>query len=67
MFLRKQKSIKSMFSTKKLEKAMAKFFHYYAIPFNAADCGSYYQTMINIIAEAGPTGYQIGNLYWKRK
>ena len=47
---------------------MAKFFHYNAIPFNAADSGPYYQTMINIIAEAdpgvkGPTGYQIGNLY----
>ena len=47
---------------------MAKFFHYNAIPFIAADSGPYYQGMINTIAEAGPvvkgpTGYQIGNLY----
>ena len=69
MFLTKQKSIKSMFSTeniKKVEKFMAKFFHYNAIPFNAADSGPYYQVMVNTIAEAGPgvkgpTGYQIGN------
>jgi len=67
----KQKSIKSMFSTeniKKVEKFMTKFFHYNAIPFYTADSGSYYQTMINTIAEVhpgvkGPTGYQIGNLY----
>ena len=47
---------------------MAKFFHYNAIPFNAADSGPYYQAMINTITEAGPgvkgpTRYQIGNLY----
>ena len=60
-----------MFSTeniKKVKKSIAKFFHYNTIPFNAADSGSYYQAMINTIAEAGPgikgpTGYQIGNLY----
>ena len=71
MFPTKQKSIKSMFSTeniKKVGKFVAKFFHYNAIPFNAADSGPYYQAMINTIAEAGPgvkgpTGYQIGNLY----
>ena len=59
-----------MFSTKnvkKVEKTLAKFFHYNAIPFNVADSGPYYQAMINIIAEAdlgvkGPIGYQIGNL-----
>ena len=38
------------------------------IPFNAADSGPYYQSMIDTIAEAGPgikgpTGYQIGNAY----
>ena len=71
MFPTKQKSIKSMFSIeniKKIRKSMAKFFHYNAIPFNAADSGPYYQAMINTIVEAhpgvkGPTGYQIGNLY----
>ena len=70
MFPIRQKSIKSMFSTeniKKVGKSMAKFFHYNAIPFNAADSGPYYQAMINTIVEAGPsvkgpTGYQIGNL-----
>ena len=51
---------------------MAKFFHYNAIPFNAADSGPYYQAMINTIAEAGPgvkgpTGYHIGNLYLEEK
>ena len=44
---------------------MAKFFHYNAIPFNAADSDPYCQAIINTIAEAGPsvkgpTGYQIG-------
>ena len=42
MFPIKQKSIKSMFSTdniKKVGKSVAKFFHYNAIPFNAADSG----------------------------
>ena len=60
-----------MFSTeniKKVEKFIAKFFHYNAISFNAADSGPYYQAMIYTIAEAGLgvkglTGYQIGNLY----
>ena len=40
MFPTKQKSIKRMFSTenvKKVEKVIAKFFHYNAIPFNTAD------------------------------
>ena len=42
IFPTKQKSIKSMFSTKnikKVEKSTAKFFHYNAISFNAADSG----------------------------
>ena len=71
MFPIKQKSMKSMFSTeniKQVRKFMAKFVHYNAIPFNAADSGPYYQGMINTIVEVGsgvksPTGYQIGNLY----
>ena len=75
MFLKKQKSIKSIFSIeniKKVEKSMAKFFHYNAISFNAADSGPYYQGMINTIAEAGPgvkgpTGYQIDNLYLEKE
>ena len=56
IFLAKQKSIKSMFSTEnieKIEKYMAKFFHYNAIPFNVADSGPNYQVMINTIVEAG--------------
>ncbi|RVW66251.1 hypothetical protein CK203_066386 [Vitis vinifera] len=71
MFPSKQKSIKSLFSTegvKKVGKAISKFFLFNAIPFNAADNGPYYQSMIDTIAEAGPgikgpTGYQIGNTY----
>ena len=60
-----------MFSTedaKKVGKAISKFFLFNAIPFNAADSGPYYQSMIDTIAEVdpdikGPTGYQIGNTY----
>ena len=71
MFPSKQKSIKSMFSAegaKKVGKAISKFFLFNGIPFNAADNGSYYQSMIDTIAEGGPgikgpTGYQIGNAY----
>ena len=71
MFLSKQKSIKSLFSTegvKKVGKVISKFFLFNAIPFNAADSGPYYQSMIDTIAETGPgikgpTGYQIGNTY----
>ncbi|RVW44125.1 hypothetical protein CK203_108461 [Vitis vinifera] len=71
MFPSKHKSIKSLFSTegmKKVGKAMSKFFLFNAIPFNVADNGPYYQSMIDTIAEAspgikGPTGYQIGNTY----
>ena len=53
---------------KKVGKAISKFFLFNAIPFNAADSGPYYQSMIDTIAEAGPgikgpTGYQIGNTY----
>ena len=49
-------------------KAISKFFLFNAIPFDAADSGPYYQSMIDTIAEAGPgikglTGYQIGNTY----
>ena len=53
MFPSKQKSIKSLFSiegVKKVGKTISKFFLFDAIPFNAADSGSYYQLMINIIA-----------------
>ena len=49
----KQKSIESLFSTegvKKVGKTISKFFLFDAIPFNAADSGSYYQLLINIIA-----------------
>ena len=71
MFPLKQKSIKSFFSTegmKKVGKAIFKYFFFNAIPFNAADSGPYYQSMIDTIIEAGPgikgpTGYQIGNTY----
>ena len=71
MFRSKQKSIKSMFSAesaKKVGKAISEFFLFNGIPFNAADSGPYYQSMIDTIAEAGPgikgpTGYQIGNAY----
>ncbi|RVW93685.1 hypothetical protein CK203_028918 [Vitis vinifera] len=69
MFPSKHKSIKSLFSTegvKKVGKAISKFFLFNAIPFNAADSGPYYQSIIDTIAEVGsdikgPTGYQIGN------
>ena len=71
MFRSKQKSIKSMFSAegaKKVGKAISKCFLFNGIPFNAADSGPYYQSMIDTIAEAGPgikgpTRYQIGNAY----
>ena len=71
MFPSKQKSIKSLFSiedVKKVGKAISKFFLFHAIPFNAVDSGPYYQSMIDTIAEVGPsikgpTGYQIGNTY----
>ena len=71
MFPSKQKSIKSLFSIegmKKVDKAISKFFLFNAIPFNVADSGLYYQSMIDTIAKAspsikGPTGYQIRNTY----
>ena len=71
MFSSKQKSIKSLFSiedVKKVGKAISKFFLFNAIPFNATNSGPYYQSMIDTIAEVGPsikgpTGYQIGNTY----
>ena len=71
MFPSKQKSIKSLFSAegaKKVGKAISKFFFFNEIPFNTADSGPYYQSMIDTIAEVGPgfkglTGYQIGNAY----
>ena len=49
-------------------KAISKFFLFNGIPFNAADSGPYYQSMIDTIAEAGPgikgpIRYQIGNAY----
>ena len=66
-----QKTLKGMFladGVKKVGKAISKFFHFNAIPFNAADSGPYYQTMIDTIAEVGPgikgpSGYQIGGVY----
>ena len=71
MFPSKNKSIKSLFSkenTKKVGTAVAKFFHFNAIPFHAADSGPYYQSMIDTIASAGtgikgPIGKQIGGEY----
>ena len=75
MFPSKHKSIKSLFSTEggeKMDKTISKFFMFNAIPFNATNCGPYYQSMIDTIAEAGPgikgpTGYQIGNTYLEEK
>ena len=75
MFPSKQKSIKSMFSAegvKKVGKSISKFFLFNGIPFNATDSGPYYQSMIDTIAEAGPsikghTGYQIGNAYLEKE
>ena len=66
-----QKRVKDMFNTenvKKVGKAVSKFFYFNGIPFNAADSGPYYQSMIDIIADAGPgikgpSGFQIGNVY----
>ncbi|CAK9159790.1 unnamed protein product [Ilex paraguariensis] len=71
MFPSKQKSVKGMFSganLKKVGKAISKFFLFNTIPFNAADSGPYYQSMIDTIANAGPgikgpVGYQIGSSY----
>ncbi|CAK9156352.1 unnamed protein product [Ilex paraguariensis] len=57
MFPSKQKSVKGIFSganLKKVGKAISKFFLFNAIPFNAADSGPYYQSMIDTIADAGP-------------
>ena len=64
-----------MFSTeavKKVGKAISKFFLFNVIPFNAADSGPYYQSMIDTIAKVGPDikdpiGYQIGNIYLEEK
>ena len=50
MFPSKRKSIKSLFSVegaKKVGKAISKFFLFNEIPFNAADIGPYYQSMID--------------------
>ncbi|CAK9160120.1 unnamed protein product, partial [Ilex paraguariensis] len=71
MFSSKQKLVKGMFSSEKHEKvgkAISKFFLFNAIPFNAADSGPYYQSMIDTIADVGPgikspTGYKIGSSY----
>ncbi|KAL0382971.1 UNVERIFIED_CONTAM: hypothetical protein Scaly_0584400 [Sesamum calycinum] len=68
MFPSSKKTIKGMLSkkgTKKVGKAMSKFFICNALPFNAADSGPYMQSMIDTIAEVGPgvkwpSGYQIG-------
>ena len=58
----KSKAFSQLRMLKKLERPFQKFFHYNAIPFNAADSDPYYQVMINTIVEAGsgvkdPTGY----------
>ena len=55
-------------NAKKVGKAIAKFFHFNAIPFHPANSGSYYQSMIDTMASArpgikGPTGKQIGGEY----
>lgn len=67
----KEKSIKNWFAPQKIKdvgKAISKWFVFNAIPFNAADSGPYYQSMINTIAEAGPgmkgpSGRQISGTY----
>ena len=48
----------SKFSTKdvkKVGKTISTFFLFNAIPFNVADSGPYYQSMIDTIVEAGPS------------
>ena len=40
---------------KKVGKVRSKFFPFNGIPFNAADSGPYYQSMIDTMAEAGPS------------
>ena len=60
-----------MFNTenvKKVGRVVSKFFFFNGIPFNAADSGPYYQTMIDTIVDTGPRikgpfGYQISNSY----
>ena len=49
-------------------KVISKIFLFNGKPFNVADGGPYYQSMIDTMAEEGsgikgPTGYQIGNAY----
>ncbi|EYU33256.1 hypothetical protein MIMGU_mgv11b024298mg [Erythranthe guttata] len=69
MFPSKQKSLKQFFALKKIKevgKAISKLFLFNTIPFNDADSGPYYQSMINTIAEVGtgimgPSGRQIGS------
>ena len=66
MFPSKQKSIKSLFSIedmKKVGKVISKFLLFNEIPFNVVDSGSYYQSMIDIIVEVGPSINKIPN--WK--
>ena len=51
-----------------MDKAISKFVLFNGIPFNVADSGPYYQSMIDTITEAGLsikglTGYKIGNSY----
>ena len=53
-------------------KTISKFFLFNGITFNAADSGPYYQSIIDTIAEAGPsikgpTRYQIGNAYMEEE
>ena len=49
------KSIFSVEGAKKVGNAISKFFLFNVIPFNAADSGPYYQSMIDTIAEVGPS------------
>ena len=71
MFPSKHQSIKKLFfveGAKKVGKVISKFFLFNGIPFNMADSGPYYQSMIDTIVKAGlgikgPTAYQIGNAY----
>ncbi|KAL6335075.1 hypothetical protein AAG906_026455 [Vitis piasezkii] len=71
MFPSKQKSIKSLFSiegVKKVGKTISKFFLFNAIPFNAADSGPYYQSMIDTIAKTVQASRPIINfmIYYDR-
>ena len=53
-------------------KIISKFFLFNGIPLNEANSESYYQSIIDTIAEPGlgikgPMGYQIGNAYFEKE